>query len=119
MDFSNPLLRLVDGVMNPLQTRDTEDCARTTLKVLFVKFVGGLALLPLPIAPVYFTVYFRSLPIFSPKGYLGVASRNGPRFCRGLLGSLSSSSCSAESYGGDSCGGGAAGPRIGAELSTR
>ena len=115
MDFSNPLLRLVDGVMNLLQTRDTEDCARTTLKVLFVKYVGGLAHLPLPKAP----VFIRSHPKFSPTSYLGVASRNGPRFCRVLLGALSSSSCSVESYGGDSCGGGAAGPRIGAELSTR
>ena len=114
MGFSNPLLRLVDGVTNLLQTRDTEDCARTTLIVLFVKYVGGLAHLPLLIAP----VFIRSHPNFSPTSYLGVASRNGPRFCRVLLGALFSSSCSVESYGGESCGSGAVGPRIGAELST-
>ena len=114
VDFSNPLLRLVDGVTNLLQTRDTEDCARTTLIVLFVKYVGGLAHLPLLIAP----VFIRSHPNFSPTSYLGVASRNGPRFCRDLLGALASPSCSAESYGGESCGSGAVRPRIGAELST-
>ena len=79
-----------------------------------MKYVGGLAHLPLPIAP----DFIRSHPNFSPTSYLGVASRNGPRFCRVLLGSLSSSSSSAESYGDDSRGGGAAGPRGGADLST-
>ena len=79
-----------------------------------MKYVGGLAHLPLPIAP----VFIRSHPNFSPTSFLGVASRNGHRFCRVLLGALSSPSCSVESYGGESCGSGAVGPRIGAELST-
>ena len=114
MGFPNPLLRLVDGVTNLLQTRDTEDCARTTLIVLFVKYVGGLAPLPLHLAP----DFIRSHPNFSPTSYLGVASRNGPRFCRLLPGALFSSSCSVESYGGEPCGSGSVGPRIGAELST-
>ena len=114
MDFFNPLLRPVDGVMNLLQTRDTEDCARTTLIVLFVKYVGGLAPLPLLLAP----DSIRSHPHFSPTRYLGVASRNGSPFCRVLLGALASPSCSVESYGGESCGSGAVCPRIGAELST-
>ena len=114
VDFSNPLLSLVDGVSSLQQTRDTEDCARTTLIVPFVKCVGGLAPLPLLLAP----DSIRSRPHFSPTRYIGVASRNGPPFGRVLLGALASPSCSVESYGGESCGSGAVCPRIGAEPST-
>ena len=67
-----------------------------------MKQVGGLAPLSCPIAP----VFIGSHPIFSHTGYLGVALRNGPRCCCDLIGAVSSSSYSVESYCGGSCGGG-------------
>ena len=118
------LLCLVAGIMDPLQTCETEDCAWTTLQDLYCETNWGFSSFFLPLAP----DFIGSHPIFSHTGYLGAALRCGPLCCCVLVGAVSSSSYSLSAHvvvcvvvvvamatwsTWDT-----AGPRIGAELLT-
>ena len=72
--FVGPLLRLVDGVMDPLQTCDTKDCAWTTLEDLHCETNWGTGSFTLPQSCARF---HRVLPNFFTCELPGSCFENG------------------------------------------
>ena len=81
------LLRLVDGVMDLLQTCDTEDCAWMTLEDLYCEISWGFSSLILP----YSARFHRVSPTFFTYKLPGSCFVNGPRCCCVLIGAVSPS----------------------------